>query len=217
LVPTTTSRSKVSSLLRPRAQTCPVDTAAARGNLNPQRTAKMKLDKVANSKNDEFYTPRYAVEPIIKHLKISGYKSIRCPFDTDKSNFVKMLRREGFEVINTHIDSGVDFFNLNFSDCDCVVSNPPYSIKGDVFKHLFNTGVPFAMLVGVVGLFESQSRFEMFKDNPFEIMYMNRRVSYMKDYESGRTELNPPFSSVYLCRNVLYDRIVFEELDKKNI
>ena len=29
----------------------------------------MKMDKVANSGNDEFYTPRYAVKPILKYLK----------------------------------------------------------------------------------------------------------------------------------------------------
>ena len=29
----------------------------------------MKLDKVANSGNDEFYTPMYAIEPILKYLE----------------------------------------------------------------------------------------------------------------------------------------------------
>ena len=33
-----------------------------------------------------------------------------------------------------------------------------------------------------VGLFESQERFEMFQDNDFEIMYLNQRVTYFKDY-----------------------------------
>lgn len=28
----------------------------------------MKMDKVANSGNDEFYTPLYAIEPIIKYI-----------------------------------------------------------------------------------------------------------------------------------------------------
>ena len=41
--------------------------------------------------------------------------------------------------------------------------------------------------VGVVGLFESQRRFEMFRDNDWEIMYLNRRVSFMKDFTSGKT------------------------------
>lgn len=28
----------------------------------------MKLDVVAGSKNDEFYTPQYAIDPIMKYL-----------------------------------------------------------------------------------------------------------------------------------------------------
>lgn len=28
----------------------------------------MKMDKVANSGNDEFYTPQYAITPILKYL-----------------------------------------------------------------------------------------------------------------------------------------------------
>ena len=73
----------------------------------------------------------------------------------------------------------------------------------------------FAMLVGVVGLFESQERFEMFRDNPFEIMYLNRRVAYFKDYTEQKPSLNPPFSSVYVCHNMLPERIVFEEIEKR--
>ena len=28
----------------------------------------MKMDKVAGSGNDEFYTPKYAIEPILKYI-----------------------------------------------------------------------------------------------------------------------------------------------------
>ena len=47
------------------------------------------------------------------------------------------------------------------------------------------------MLVGVVGLFESKQRFEMFRDNDFEIMYFNKRISYFKDYNDKKPSLNP--------------------------
>lgn len=70
------------------------------------------------------------------------------------------------------------------------------------------------MLVGVVGLFESKKRFEMFRNNKFEIMYLNKRVSYFKNYEEQKPSLNPPFSSVYICHNVLPKQIVFEEINK---
>ena len=102
-----------------------------------------------------------------------------------------------------------------------IISNPPYSTKGKVFERLFflrnddrYCHIPFAMLVGVVGLFESQKRFNMFKNNPFEIMYLNKRVAYFKNYADPMPALNPPFSSVWLCSGLLPDRIVFEEVDK---
>lgn len=103
---------------------------------------------------------------------------------------------------------------MNIPDCDYIISNPPYSRKGEVLQRLFDIGKPFAMLVGVVGLFESQRRFDMFKNNKFEIMYLNRRVSYFKSYDDAKPALNPPFSSVYICSGILPKQIVFEEIKK---
>ena len=99
-------------------------------------------------------------------------------------------------------------------NCDYIISNPPYSLKGDVIDRLFEIGKPFAMLVGVVGLFESQHRFNLFKSHEFEKMYLNKRVSYFKDYAEQKPSLNPPFSSVYICSKMLPRTIVFEEIDK---
>ena len=173
----------------------------------------MKMDIVAGSKNDEFYTPEYAIKPILKHLSPPPH-TIWCPFDTGKSLFVKTFRAAGYTVIATHISCGQDFFEMEVPECDYIISNPPYSLKGKVFERLFEIGKPFAMLVGVVGLFESQQRFEMFKNNDFEIMYMNKRISYFKDYAEQKPSLNPPFSSVYVCHDILPRQIVFEEIDK---
>jgi hypothetical protein len=94
------------------------------------------------------------------------------------------------------------------------VSNPPYSKKAEVFEKLFELNIPFAMLVGVVGLFESQKRFSMFKNNDFEIMYFNKRIAYFRDYQEQKPSLNPPFSSVYICKGMLPKQIVFEEISK---
>lgn len=88
----------------------------------------MKMDKVAGSKNDEFYTPKYAVLPIMKY--IPNKSKIWCPFDTKDSNFVKLLVDAGHTVFYTHISKGEDFFNLEpTEDYDYIISNPPYSKK----------------------------------------------------------------------------------------
>jgi len=172
------------------------------------------MDIVAGSQNDEFFTPEYAVLPILKYIPIGA--KVWCPFDTEDSNFVKMLRARGNSVKATHISNGYDFFLLHpqKSDVDFIISNPPYSLKNEVFERLFLLGFPFAMLVGVVGLFESQKRWEMFRENDFEIMYLNRRVAYFKDYTEQKPSLNPPFSSVYLCHKMLPKQIIFEQITK---
>ena len=179
----------------------------------------MKMDKIAGSKNDEFYTPRYAIKPILKQLEES--KKVWCPFDTKESNFVKMLEEQGHEVIATSLLNNQDFFELAESEisdwADVIISNPPYSLKTEVLNKLFEIEKPFAMLLGCVGIFESQKRFNMFKNNDFELIIMNKRVDYFKDYNDQKPSKNPPFSSWYVCSKMLKEKIIFEEIDKKDI
>ena len=171
----------------------------------------MKMDKVANSGDDEFYTPFYAIEPLMKY--IPAWKTIWCPFDTEESLIVKAFKDTGFKVSATHIQNGNDFF-MTEPQGEIIISNPPYSLKGEVFQRLFDIGLPFAMLVGVVGLFESQKRFNMFKENDFEIMWMNKRIAYFKSYTERKPSLNPPFSSIWLTKGILPKGNVFETVSK---
>jgi len=174
----------------------------------------MKMDKVANSRNDEFYTPAYAVRPILKYVAVGS--RVWCPFDTADSNFVKLLEAKNCTVIATHKNRGKDFLSMGVVTPapDFIISNPPYSLKTQVLEKLFSLGIPFAMLLGVVGLFESQVRFKMFRDNEFEIMFFNRRIAYFKDFADEKPSIHPPFSSVYITKNMLPNRIVFESLEQ---
>ncbi len=174
----------------------------------------MIVAKIANSHNDEYYTPAYAVVPMVKYVP-KGSK-IWCPFDTNESHVVKVLRDSGHEVRCTHIGHGEDFnfFNLVPFEGEYIISNPPYSLKNEVFKRLFELGAPFAMLVGVVGLSESQARYEMFRDNKFEVMYLNRRIGFFKDFADQKPSISPPFSSVWICSGMLPRQIIFEEVNK---
>lgn len=170
------------------------------------------MDKVANSGNDEFFTPLYAVEPLLKYVDPAW--NIWCPFDTEESLIVKALRAHGNGVTATHLSAGQDFFTATAEACDCIISNPPYSRKGEVFDRLFSLSIPFAMLVGVVGIFESKRRFELFRANQFEIMWLSKRVSYFKSYADLKPSLNPPFSSVWITSKVLPKQNVFEYINK---
>lgn len=164
-------------------------------------------------KDDEYYTPAGAIKPLVKYLKPKS--RIWCPFDVDESNFVKVFKENEFEVINSHIDYGQDFFKHEVPQVDYIISNPPYSLKYEVLKRLFELNIPFAMLLGVVGLFESKNRFNLFKSNQFEILYFDKRVKFLKSYQDLKPLVNAPFSSVYICSKILPKQICFEELDEK--
>lgn len=124
----------------------------------------MRMDKIyKKNSSDEYYTPQNAIEPILKY--ITKEKVVWCPFDLEHSNFVKMIKKHGCKVIHSHISEDKDFFNYEPDNYDYIISNPPFSIKGEVFERLFSLNKKFAMLVGVVGLFESKKRFNLFKNN----------------------------------------------------
>lgn len=116
------------------------------------------------AKTDEWYTPENAIRPILKYLKPNSL--IWCPFDTKESNFPKILKEAGHTIINTHIENGYDFFELNI-DCDYIISNPPYSLRNKIYKKLFELNKPFAMLMNTNGLFDSKERWELFRNNEF--------------------------------------------------
>ena len=174
----------------------------------------MKLDIVAKNKNDEYYTPRYAIEPILKYLPNNAI--VWCPFDTKESLFVEMLKTKGCKVIHSHIDDGQDFFEYEPEEpYQCIVSNPPYSKKNEVLQRLKELDKPFAMLMGAVGIFESQVRFNLMKDINVDILIMNKRVDFFESFSEQKPSKNPPFSSWYITSRILPRQIIYEEINKK--
>lgn len=160
-------------------------------------------------KNDEYFTPPYAVYPLIGRLKAGA--AVWCPFDKEESAFVKILSENGFHVIYGHIQTGQDFFHTEVPDCDYIVSNPPYSLKSEVLKRLYEIGKPFAMLINFQGIFDSKKRFRMFKENRVEMLWLSPRVYYMTG--DGRLPQRAPFQSGYLCSGVCEHQLEFEYLD----
>lgn len=70
-------------------------------------TNKAKTDEGVNP-NDEFYTPIYAIEPLLKYIPKES--KIWCPFDIEESNYVKIFSSNGYSVSHSHISEGYDFF-----------------------------------------------------------------------------------------------------------
>ena len=159
------------------------------------------------NKNDEYQTPENAVYPLLNYIKPNS--TIWCPFDKDKSNYVQIFKQKGFNVINSHIESGGDFFEMNIPDCDYIISNPPYSKRTEVFDKLFDIGKPFAMLMNFQGIFDSKKRFGYFSkhSNSIGFLVLYPRVKFLK--QNNETK-NTPFQSGYICYKILDNGFEFE-------
>ena len=160
---------------------------------------------------DEYFTPAYAVYPIMQRLRPGT--TIWCPFDTKESEYVRVFSRNGFHVIYGHIQTGQDFFQTAVPDCDYIISNPPYSLKDRVLERLYVIGKPFAMLINFQGIFDSKKRFQMFKEHRVEMLWLSPRVDYTTDQKKLRQGV--PFQSGYLCSGICKDQLEFEYLNKK--
>ena len=106
------------------------------------------LNKSMMNKNDERYTPPILVAPIMEYLKPNS--TVWCPFDTETSEFVIMLKENGFNVLYSHICNGQDFFEYEPKENhDYTISNPPFSRKLQALQRLYDIGKPFAMLMNI--------------------------------------------------------------------
>ena len=171
------------------------------------------LTAKTNKESDEVYTPAEAVRPIIKHLKDYQARThkdtlvVWCPFDTEESNYTKVLQDAGFEVIATHIDNGENFFYYEPGHYDVIISNPPFSIKDDVIKRLYELNKPYAMLLPIPTL-QGQKRFPYMRD--CQALIFDKRINYFKDMTTKEIQKGVSFGSFYLCRKLLSEGLVFE-------
>ena len=167
-------------------------------------------DAIKQSINgDEYYSPQNVVDMIVPYILRGGYKSVWCPFDKPESNFVKTFQKCGLEVVYGHIETGQDFFDYTNPQAEILVSNPPYSKRGQIFERLYEWDIPFALVMNFNGLFDSKKRVDTFKKHTVELLIPRGR---MKFNHRDKGILNSPnFQSIYVCNHLLNKQIVFDE------
>lgn len=157
---------------------------------------------------DEWYTPAAAVLPLLKFIKPNS--RILCPFDTEESEYVKVLSKN-HTVFHSHIFEGKDFFQLSKPDVDYVISNPPYSKRTEILKQLYKWGIPFAMMFNSNGIFDSRKRFNYASNLGGELLFLYPRVDY-SSLESESTA--PPYMSCYWCYHLLPEKLMFASINE---
>lgn len=133
----------------------------------------MKIPNRKGSPND-FQTPREALLPLLPYLK-KDWLVWECA--SGKGNLVRGLADYGYKVIGTDILGGYDFLSYTPDLFDCIVTNPPYSIKQDFLTRAYALGKPFAFLLPLT-TFETAKRQQLFRDNGLEVIFFDKRINF---------------------------------------
>lgn len=128
---------------------------------------------------DNFQTPGHALDCLLPHVP-KRWKIWKPAFGN--GNLLKHLNTLGYCVIGTDIIDGCDFMNPKhianrFADIDCIITNPPYSIKDAWIARCFELGKPFALLLPV-SVFDSRRRREMFQKHRIELIFPDGRINF---------------------------------------
>lgn len=167
--------------------------------------------------SDECLSPRYVVEPIVPFIMAKGFKDILCPFDKENSMYVRVLQNIGFVNINWGHKDDIDFFSYDDNyirdNIDCIVSNPPFSLKDKILKRLFQLGKPFAMLMPITAL-GGKKRQEMFKKYGIEVLFLGERTGFYTKNDLTQIKEKNHFECCYICHNLLPEKIMYATMNK---
>lgn len=119
-------------------------------------------------------TPAYALTPLLPYIPQS-WRVWECA--AGEGRLVVALRSHGYTVEASDVLDGQDFFRYEPAAWDCIVTNPPYSIKYKWLARCYTLGKPFALLlpVEVLGSGKAQS---MFAHYGSEVLLLNKRVNF---------------------------------------
>jgi len=165
---------------------------------------KAMVDYMKNKKHDHFDTPAYAVEPLLKFIKTEWV--IWEPTDTNgNSEITRVLREHGNKVISTSKE------NFNFLtdkpdfEFDCIVTNPPYTLKDEFIEKCYRHSKRWAMLMPLTAL-EGKRRGKWYRDHSVELLVFDGRV----EFTGGACW----FNTSWFCFQVLPEKLMFTELKK---
>ncbi len=145
---------------------------------NPSRPT---LPLSVNSPNN-FQTPPHALLPLYPYLK-KDWKIWEPAWG--EGNIVRELTKQGYDIFGTDIEGGADFLDPNSHvdfEWDCIVTNPPYSIKDKFLERCYSLDKPFALLMPLTAL-EGIKRQALYRENGVEVILMDKRINFETPYK----------------------------------
>ncbi len=177
---------KVRELVETKPESIPVLMSETRATYqtrtdskrNLRRTQKQDLNK--SSGFDQCQSPIYALDPILPYIPKSW---VIWESACGAGNLTRGLRQVGYQVVDTDLLTGYNFFTYEPATYNCQLTNPPYSLKLRWLELSYFRGKPFAILMPVelLGVGAAQ---KLFKQFGIEVILLNRRVNFQTNKTS---------------------------------
>ena len=140
------------------------------------KKTKMPPKKVGSP--DDFYTPNNAIECLLPYIN-KGWRIWECASGT--GNIVNFFREREYQIFGSDIKMGDDFLTcVPKENFDCIITNPPFSLKDKWLEKCYSYKRPFALLLPLTAL-EGMTRQEMYKKYGIQVILFNRRVNYRQN------------------------------------
>lgn len=158
---------------------------------------------------DDFQTPDYALDILIPWL---NKELIIWECAAGKGNIVKYLGSKGFNIKGSDVLTGVNFLTSKMESFDCIITNPPYSLKDKFLARCYDLGKPFALLMPLTAL-EGQERQSLYRKYGIQLLVPDRRINFYTP--TGKNTGSWFLTGWYTWKMNLPHDINFVEMTKK--
>ena len=170
----------------------------------------MKQALINGAKSDEWYTPIEVVKMMLSVYPPKKGDRVLMPFDTDKSNFTKVITQD-YDPLAIY---GINDFLTKDYEFDYLITNPPYSNKDEIIAKCVESGKPCVLVLPMDALGGVQ-RHRLYSLTNISVYVPTKRIKFIS--ENGEHKKSPANHSVIMMINAPKTEIIFEYQKDKPI
>ena len=159
-------------------------------------------------------TPPYALDPLWPHL--DGIQTIWEPA-CGEGYLADTLSTTGFKVLRTDLLTGQNFFEYQPEEgWDCLITNPPFSLKYRWLERCYDLGKPFVLLLPVETLGAKQAQ-DLFREFGIEVIFMDQRVNFKMPNKGWKKSAAQFPTAWFTWQMKLGKSMIFAHIKRKNV
>lgn len=142
----------------------------------PKPKTNRKGNAAVSLPMDRCQTPLYALDPLLPYIDPDWV--IWEPAEGEGQLYRGLYRAGVHNIIGSDVIDGFNFFEYEpLVNWDCIITNPPYSIKYPWIARCYQLGKPFALLLPVDTLGAAKAQ-RWFRDVGVEVILTDKRTNF---------------------------------------